>query len=234
MGSGKPGSRGADADGERRFIARKDRRIERRAGRAERRIDTTMRKRVAQMSSEEMKRTLLTHELTGIPNRRAYQEAEKLPVHASVDADSLKWFNDTLGHEAGDQVLRAIAGALVAATSEAYHISGDEFLVQGHSEDEVRRAVLRARRLLQRAVVQARLPDGTVIRKLGLEISYGIGGGRVESEAALAQAKRSREASGARSPRGEPPRRGLVRRGASFSGSPSGLRRQRGRLAKGV
>lgn len=234
MASGKPGPRNADTDMDRRFAARRtDRRFEQRADQSERRIDAATRKRVAQMSPEEMQRTLLTHELTGIPNRRAYQEAEKLPVLAAVDADSLKWFNDTLGHEAGDQVLRTIARALAAATREAYHISGDEFLVQGRSEDEVRRAVLRARRLLQRATVQVRLPNGTVVRKLGLEISYGIGGDRIASEAALAQAKRLREASGARAPRGEPPRRGLVSFGTPRSGgAPGPVRRQGGGLRR--
>ena len=179
--------------------------------RPERRVDLASRKRVAQMSPEEMKRTLLTHELTGIGNRRAYQEAEKLPVQAAVDADSLKWFNDTMGHEAGDRVLRAIASALDAATPEAYHIAGDEFLVQGHTEEEVHRAILRARRLLRRIAIEVELDDGTVIRKTGLEISYGIGCSRSDSELALARAKQAREASGVRAARGEPPRRGLVR-----------------------
>jgi diguanylate cyclase (GGDEF)-like protein len=221
-------------DGRKPVTQSAERRAALRDKQSERRIDVTTRKRVEQMSPEEMKLMLLTHELTGIPNRRAYQEAKKLPAQAFVDADSLKWFNDTLGHEAGDQVLREIASALAATTSEAYHISGDEFLIQGRSEDEVRRAVLHVRHLLQHTVVQARLPDGSVIRKRGLEISYGIGGCRIESEAALAEAKRSREMSGARAPRGEPPRRGLVRLGAAFSGIAGhasagkiGLRRQR-------
>lgn len=202
--SGKTLPRNAGAD-DRRAATRQTGR------QADRRVDLAARKRVAQMSPEEMKRTLLTHELTGIRNRRAYQEAEKLPVQAAVDADSLKWFNDTMGHEAGDRVLRAIAAALHAATAESYHIAGDEFLVQGRSEAEVHRAVLRARRLLRRVTIEARLADGTVIRKTGLEISYGIGASRGDSESALAQAKRAREASGARAARGEPPRRGLVR-----------------------
>jgi diguanylate cyclase (GGDEF)-like protein len=190
---------------------------ERRAGQRdqhwypERRVNLEERKRVAQMSPEEMKRTLLTHELTGIRNRRAWDEATKLPAVASIDADSLKWFNDAMGHEAGDQVLREIAQALARVTEEAYHLSGDEFLIQGQSEEEVRRLVLRARRLLHRAVIEAQLPDGTVLRKLGLEVSYGIGGSRAEAEAELMRAKAAREASGARAPRGEAPRRGVIR-----------------------
>lgn len=177
----------------------------------DRRVDYHCRKLVAQMSPEEMQRALMRHELTGLRNRRAYQEAEKLPVQAAVDADSLKWFNDAMGHEAGDHVLRAIASAFDAVTGEIYHIGGDEFLVQGHSEDEVRHVILRARRLLRRVTIGARLADGTVIRKTGVEISYGIGRSRADSEQALSQAKEARAASGVRAVRGEPPRRGVVR-----------------------
>lgn len=177
----------------------------------ERRVDLEARKRVAQMSPEEMQRTLLTHELTGIRNRRAWDEAVRLPAVGSIDADSLKWFNDVMGHEVGDTVLREIAGTLSRVSTEAYHLSGDEFLIQGHSEDEVRRLVLRARRLLHRVVVEADLSDGTKLRKIGLEISYGIGASRAEADIELALAKAAREASGARAARGEAPRRGLIR-----------------------
>lgn len=202
--SAKPLSRSVEPD-DRRTQARDPR------GHPERRIDLEGRKRVAQMSAAEMQRTLLTHELTGIRNRRAWDEAARLPVVASIDADSLKWFNDAMGHEAGDRVLCEIAATLARVMPEAYHLSGDEFLVQGRTEDEVRRAVLRARRLLHRAAVEVELPDGTVLRKIGLEISYGIGSCRAEAEAALIEAKQSREASGARAVRGETPRRGVVR-----------------------
>lgn len=177
----------------------------------DRRVDFHCRKLVAQMSPEEMQHALMRHELTGLRNRRAYQEAEKMPVQAAIDADSLKWFNDAMGHEAGDHVLRAIASAFDAVTTEAYHFGGDEFLVQGRSEDDVLRIILRARRLLRRVTIGTRLADGTVIRKTGVEISYGIGRSRADSERALSQAKETRAASGARAARGEPPRRGLVR-----------------------
>ncbi|MDX9740717.1 MAG: diguanylate cyclase [Gammaproteobacteria bacterium] len=196
----------------------------------ERRVDLEGRKRVAQMSPEEMQRTLLTHELTGIRNRRAWEEAERLPAVASIDADSLKWFNDAMGHEAGDRALREIANTLARVTREAYHLSGDEFLIQGHAEDEVRRVVLRARRLLHRVVIETKLPDGSTLRKIGLEISYGIGASRTEAEARLVVAKAAREASGARAARGEAPRRGVIRLGSDNGRdmSPPQARRQPG------
>lgn len=75
----------------------------------DRRADTAQRLKVSQMTPEQMKSMLLTNELTGIPNRRAYQESEKQPVQTSADVDSLKWVNDNWGHEAGDQLLKEVA-----------------------------------------------------------------------------------------------------------------------------
>jgi len=45
----------------------------------ERRIDHLTRKRVAEMSPEEMRRALLISEKTGLPNRRAFDEGETSP-----------------------------------------------------------------------------------------------------------------------------------------------------------
>ncbi len=49
-----------------------------------------------------------------------------------LDLDGLKQINDTLGHQAGDERIRAIADCLRAtmrATDTAYRIGGDEFMV---------------------------------------------------------------------------------------------------------
>jgi hypothetical protein len=100
------------------------------AAKPDRREDAAERKRIEDMTPEELRRAILTDTLTGLPNRRAYEEAEKLPVQVSADADSLKWINDNMGHDAGDKMLQAIGEAFQAETDQAYHISGDEFVVQ--------------------------------------------------------------------------------------------------------
>lgn len=72
-------------------------------------------------------------ELTGVPGRRALEEQlVKLDdpyVIAMVDVDHFKRFNDTWGHDAGDEVLRMIAARLagVGAGGRVYRYGGEEF-----------------------------------------------------------------------------------------------------------
>ncbi|MCU1307081.1 MAG: diguanylate cyclase, partial [Acidobacteriaceae bacterium] len=72
-------------------------------------------------------------ELTGLPGRRAFNEAlAGLGVVygiAIVDVDHFKKFNDTFGHETGDQVLRKVAASLsnVGGGGSAYRCGGEEF-----------------------------------------------------------------------------------------------------------
>ena len=70
--------------------------------------------------------------LTGLPNRRALDEAlMRLSGHyalAMVDVDHFKQFNDTYGHDAGDVVLREVARTLRRrAPAAAYRYGGEEF-----------------------------------------------------------------------------------------------------------
>ena len=74
-------------------------------------------------------------ELTGLPSRRAFNEALQGLVEpysiAVVDIDHFKNFNDTYGHETGDQVLRLVAGRLAAVGGggRAYRVGGEEFSI---------------------------------------------------------------------------------------------------------
>jgi diguanylate cyclase (GGDEF)-like protein len=74
-------------------------------------------------------------ELTQLPSRRALNEA-MLKVGdaytiAMVDVDHFKQFNDTYGHETGDQVLQMIASRLadVSGGGRAFRYGGEEFAV---------------------------------------------------------------------------------------------------------
>jgi diguanylate cyclase (GGDEF)-like protein len=74
-------------------------------------------------------------ELTMLPGRRAFNDAlfrlEEPYAVAVVDIDHFKKFNDTYGHETGDQVLRMVAAKLARVTGggQAYRVGGEEFTV---------------------------------------------------------------------------------------------------------
>ena len=74
-------------------------------------------------------------ELTGLPGRRAFNQM-LLSVKADyciamVDVDHFKNFNDTYGHDTGDQVLRMVAAKLarVGGGGKAFRYGGEEFAI---------------------------------------------------------------------------------------------------------
>lgn len=84
-------------------------------------------------------------ELTGLSNRRTFQEdIEQILLHSKknngefavifIDIDKFKQINDSLGHAAGDQLLKICAQRLQtfvhqANKMKAYRLGGDEFIL---------------------------------------------------------------------------------------------------------
>ncbi len=72
-------------------------------------------------------------ELTGLPGRRALNERlqrmGRSYVIAMADVDHFKKFNDSHGHDVGDQVLRVVASQLrkIGGGGKAYRYGGEEF-----------------------------------------------------------------------------------------------------------
>ena len=123
----------------------------RRASRIERRV-VAMLSRYGSQSAlalrnawlvEQLERSAATDGLTGIANRRAFDDALAREVSRAartgdplslvlLDIDHFKRLNDTLGHQAGDEALRAVAGDLAQAvrlSDTVARYGGEEFAV---------------------------------------------------------------------------------------------------------
>lgn len=92
---------------------------------------------------EERRLASVTDALTGLDNRRGFDEKlmdqwekliaqEKTVCFISLDMDNLKYINDTFGHYGGDEALKTIADGIRHAVPEnaiAARVGGDEYLV---------------------------------------------------------------------------------------------------------
>lgn len=101
------------------------------------RFDVTVRHEI----EERLRSTVNTDPLTGIANRRHFQEyleaefnqrrGDATPIHlALIDVDAFKQINDTFGHDAGDNLLKIIAARLAVFEAPDVFIArlgGDEF-----------------------------------------------------------------------------------------------------------
>jgi diguanylate cyclase (GGDEF)-like protein len=159
-------------------------------------------KPVAQMKPEEMAFELLHDELTGMKNRRAYQEATHLPIQVVMDVEGLKFVNDNYGHDAGDLVINALAKTINNTTDEGYRGSnrGDEFIMQFGSREEAEAAIQQIEQGLSNAIIPF---NGEPYKGLG--ISAGIGNTLQEADLALNKNKAAAIAEGRRANRGEKP-----------------------------
>ena len=92
---------------------------------------------LAAADAEKAKRDANTDWLTGVLNRRgiALEFVERAGSSGSVimfDVDDMKQVNDTLGHRAGDDLLKAVAGRVRSCTQSKDAVGrwgGDEFVV---------------------------------------------------------------------------------------------------------
>ena len=98
---------------------------------------------------EKQEKILMTDELTGALSRHAYSETlntyalpEQLPVEFVVfviDINELKRVNDSLGHSAGDELIRgavSVIGKVFTEGSRIYRTGGDEFVVMTQMRKE--------------------------------------------------------------------------------------------------
>jgi diguanylate cyclase (GGDEF)-like protein len=140
--------------------------------------------------------------LTGLPNRLAYENFLEAHLYDHVrrpgperlgliifDLDGFKAINDTLGHQAGDAVLRAVAAAVGEGSrvDECFaRLGGDEFALVLPRVDErsLRRASERIRKAVSNAAVLPRLPR-TVTASVGAALLTDVSGEAATDAAAL-------------------------------------------------
>lgn len=103
-------------------------------------------------------------ELTTLPGRRAFNETlaslDGPYAIAIVDIDHFKRFNDTYGHEVGDEVLRMVASRLLRVTGggKAFRCGGEEFaiLFEGKSAKEAVEELELLRQAIETSVFRVR------------------------------------------------------------------------------
>ena len=173
-------------------------------------LDVTDRRRL----ERELRHQAEHDNLTGLHNRRAFngELARELTRERRyggescllmIDLDGFKEINDTIGHGAGDDVLRAVAGTIserIRDTDVAARLGGDEFAVLLPSTDRQGGEIL-AIDLVQ-AIRELRVPVGAtepaaVTASVGVACSSELPEGRdedallVASDLAMYNAKRT-------------------------------------------
>ncbi|MET0494545.1 MAG: GGDEF domain-containing protein [Actinoplanes sp.] len=131
--------------------------------------------------TDQLQRQAWYDELTGLANRVLYRRrvGEALDRFATdridtalflVDLDDFKIVNDSLGHDAGDSLLCAVAGRLTAQVRQAdtvFRLGGDEFVILVGDADAAQAEEI-AERLV--AAVEAPVPLGANTAQVGASI----------------------------------------------------------------
>ena len=136
--------------------------------------------------AEDKVQHLATHDgLTGLPNLSLAKDRLTMALSTArrqnkmvgvmfVDLDGFKTVNDTLGHEAGDLVLRETAQRMLSCVRETdtvARVGGDEFLVVATGLNTDKDAALIAEKLVQRVAEPVVLDGG---RQASVGASVGI------------------------------------------------------------
>ena len=124
---------------------------------------------------------ITTDTLTGVSSRYAYDKAlkklnaeksipKKLAVF-SIDINGLKKTNDTLGHEAGDELIRGAAdciSSIFSSNGVCYRTGGDEFIVIFEMNRE------QANKAITKLTKEAGKWHGKIVKELQLAMGYAL------------------------------------------------------------
>lgn len=124
--------------------------------------------------------------LTGLPNRyklnyyadtmiaKAFDEQVTFAVEI-LDVDFFKQYNDTYGHQAGDECLKAIARELTAITAEdifCARYGGDEFIILYYNKNK--KEVMAVAELLRQRICELQMEHKNSLAEPFVTITQGI------------------------------------------------------------
>lgn len=121
-------------------------------------------------------------ELTTIPARRAllshFNKLGRKYSIAMIDIDHFKKFNDTHGHDIGDEVLKLVASKLsdVTGGGSAYRFGGEEFTIvfPGKNADETLPHLEKVRETIEKSPYYAKSKTGKSTKTLFVTVSIGV------------------------------------------------------------
>lgn len=137
--------------------------------------------------NEELAHSATHDSLTGLGNRALFERDIEAAVTLSlqtqrscavliIDVDRFKAINDSLGHLAGDRVLKAVAGRIARCIrhgDKAYRLGGDEFaVILGHVSHGAHVNAVSAR--MQSSMADEIILDGGSPARAGLSIGYAV------------------------------------------------------------
>jgi len=142
-------------------------------------------------------RQMATHDgLTGLCNRQLFYEHLSQAIEYAkrykqvfavlfLDLDRFKQINDTLGHSAGDQLLRSVASVLTASVRKSdveARMGGDEFVILLRNIENPTRAELVARKIAQKLQAPIVIEGERVVVTTSIGISCYPGDGEDAEE----------------------------------------------------
>ncbi len=151
------------------------------------------------MANEKLNEISVQDPLTGLSNRRHFEQAFDLELRRTyrarkpisllfMNVDQFKELNDTFGHNAGDECLR-LAGALLKNSFErpgdiVAHIGGEEFAIVLPNLEAL--PALQLARKIKQGIHSLRIPAGAGKDPMRITVSIGVYTRPAESEQTMA------------------------------------------------
>jgi len=134
-------------------------------------------------ANEQLARLTLTDPLTSLGNRRAMMQALRAErgnprcSFLSIDVDHFKSYNDSFGHAAGDDCLKAVSAILIGIAAKVEGVAvrqgGEEFGLVLH--DATSRTVAQLGEKIRGTVERAHLDNSMLKRPITVSIGFATG-----------------------------------------------------------